>query len=49
MEESVAGLDVREEGVAQALALGGPLHQPGDVHHVQERRHFTASKTNRRH
>ena len=25
-----------EEGVAEALALVGALHQPGDVHYVQE-------------
>ncbi len=36
VEHRVAGLDVGEEGIAQALALGGALHQTGDVHHVQE-------------
>lgn len=42
MEDSVAGADVREEGVAQALARAGSLHQPSDVHHIEERWHLTA-------
>ena len=49
MEESVAGLDVREEGVTQALSLGGALHQAGDVHHVEESRHFAAKKERGKH
>eukprot|EP00906_Rhabdomonas_costata_P001862 RCo002967 len=31
--DPIHGLDVRQEGIAQALPLSGPLHQPGNVHH----------------
>ena len=44
MEEGVAGFDVGQEGVAQALTLGRSLHESGDVHHVQEGRNFAAIK-----
>ena len=40
MEDGVAGLDVGEEGVAEALSLRGALHQASDVRHVEERGHF---------
>ena len=40
MEEGIAGSDVGQEGVAQALTLGRALHEAGDVHHVQEGRDF---------
>ena len=40
MEHSIASPDVGEEGVSQALALGGALHQTRDVSHVQEGRDF---------
>ena len=44
VEEGVARLDVRQEGVAEALALAGTLHQAGDVGHVQKRRHLAADR-----
>ena len=47
MEEAVAGADVREEGVAQALPSVRPLHQASDVHHTQERGHLTADGTDK--
>ena len=40
MEEGIAGSDVGQEGVAQALTLGRALDEAGDVHHVQEGRDF---------
>lgn len=43
MEDSVAGVDVREETVPQTLALGGAFDEASDVHHVQERRDFAGS------
>ena len=43
VEDGVARFDVGEEGVAKTLALGGPFHQPGDVHHVQEGGHLAAT------
>ncbi len=44
VEHGVACPDVGEEGVAEALALGGALHQPGDVGHVQEGGDLAANK-----
>lgn len=44
MEDGIAGLDVREEGIAQALAFVRSLHQARDVDHVQEGGHFAARK-----
>ncbi len=44
MEEGITGSDVGEEGIAEALAFGGALHQAGDVDHVQVGRDF-AGKT----
>ena len=32
-----------QEGIAQALALRRALHQPCDVRHVQEGRHFAVT------
>ena len=46
MEKSITGLDVREESVAQALTLGRPLHEAGDVRDVQEGRNFAEIKIN---
>lgn len=40
VEDSVSGCDVREEGVAQALARGGPFDQPGDVMNLEPRGHL---------
>jgi hypothetical protein len=40
VEERIAGLDVGQERVAEALAFGGPLHKSGDVDHIQEGRNF---------
>lgn len=42
MKYAVAGTDVGQEGVAQALASVRSFHQAGDIHHIQERRHFAA-------
>jgi len=39
VEDGVNGADVRQEGVAEALALRGALDQAGDVDHGQVRRH----------
>lgn len=47
VEESVARLDVWEEGIAQALSLGRALYQASDVSHIQEGWHFAG--TNKQH
>lgn len=44
VEDGVAGLDVGKEGVSQSLSLRRTLHQPGDVHHVEEGGHLAADK-----
>ncbi len=44
MEEGIAGLDVRQESVAEALAFGGPLDEAGNVDDVQECRNFAENK-----
>ena len=36
MDDGIGGPDVGKELVAQALPLGGPLHQPGDVHKLDD-------------
>jgi len=41
MKYAVAGANVREEIVSQALPLGSALHQSGNVHYVQESGNFT--------
>jgi hypothetical protein len=41
MKYAVAGADVREEIVSQALPFGGALYQSGNVHYVQESGNFT--------
>ena len=38
MDDGVGGADVGQELVAQTLALGGTLHQTGDVHKFDDRR-----------
>ena len=40
VEDRVRRRNVREEGVAEALARRRALDQAGDVHHLQERRHL---------
>lgn len=40
VEDGVAGFDVREESVSQALTLGGTLHQTSDVDYVEESWNF---------
>ena len=40
MEDGITGAYVGEEGVSQALALGGAFDQTGDIHDIQERRHL---------
>lgn len=47
MEDRIAGADVRQERIAQALALGGALHQAGDVDDVEEGGHLAAQKRKR--
>lgn len=37
MEDAVTGSDMGQEGVPQALARMGSLHQARDVHHIKER------------
>lgn len=44
MKDAIAGADVGQEGVAQALASVSALHQAGDVHHVEEGWDFTAKQ-----
>lgn len=44
VEEAVAGADVGQEGVPQALARVGAFHQAGDVHHVEESWDFAANQ-----
>ena len=39
VEDTVDGADVREEGVAEALALVSAAHQAGNVGDAQMRRH----------
>lgn len=36
VEDAITGSDVRQEGVPQALARMGSLHQACDVHHIKE-------------
>ena len=38
VEDAIAGTDVGQEGIAQALASVSSLHQSCYVHHVQEGR-----------
>lgn len=44
VEDAIAGADVGQEGVPQALARVGAFHQAGDVHHVEECRDFAANQ-----
>lgn len=44
VEDAIAGADVGQEGVAQALTRVGALHQAGDVHHVEECWDFAANQ-----
>lgn len=44
VEEAIAGADVRQEGVPQALARVGAFHQAGDVHHIEESWDFAANR-----
>ena len=36
MDNGVGGPNIGEKLVAQALSLGGPLHQPGNVHKLDD-------------
>ena len=38
MDNGISGTDVAQEFVAQTLALGGPLHQSGNVYKLNDRR-----------
>ena len=40
MEDGVDSTDVREEGIAQALAFVGSFNQTGNVHNVEVRRYL---------
>lgn len=42
VEDAIAGTDVGEEGVAQALTSVSSLHQYYYVYHIQEGRHLAA-------
>lgn len=42
VEHGVAGLDVGEESVAQALSLWGPFDEARDIGHIEKCGHFTA-------
>lgn len=44
VEDAIAGADVRQEGVPQALARVGAFHQSGDVHHIEECWDFAANQ-----
>lgn len=44
MEDAIAGADVGQEGVAQALTTVGAFDQAGDVHHVEECWDFAANQ-----
>lgn len=44
VEDAIAGADVGQEGVSQALTRVGAFHQAGDVHHVEERWDFAAKQ-----
>lgn len=44
VEDAVAGADVGQEGVPQALARVGAFDQAGDVHHVEECWDFAANQ-----
>lgn len=44
VEDAIAGADVGQEGVPQALARVGAFHQAGDVHHVEECWDFAANQ-----
>ena len=48
MDNGVTLANVAKELVAQALALGSALHQPGDVHYLARRRHYAARVHNLR-
>lgn len=43
MEDRIAGANVRQERIAEALAFGGALHQAGDVDDIEEGGHFAAA------
>ena len=38
MDDGIHLANMGKELVAQALALGGPLHQPRDIHELDDRR-----------
>lgn len=44
VEDAIAGADVRQEGVPQALARVCAFHQSGDVHHIEECWDFAANQ-----
>lgn len=44
VEDAVAGADVGQEGVSQALALVGAFHQASDVNDIEECWHFAATQ-----
>ena len=48
MEEGIAGFDVREKGVADAIPFVGTLHETRYVHHVQEGWHLAVTMTTKR-
>lgn len=45
MEEGIARLDVRQEGISKALAFTGTLDQTSDVDHVEKCGHFAEKRT----
>lgn len=44
VEDAIAGADVGQEGVPQALAGVGAFHQASNVHHIEECWDFTANQ-----
>lgn len=44
MKDAIAGSDMGQEGVPQALAGVGTLHQACNVHHIKECWNFAANQ-----
>lgn len=44
MKDGIAGANMRQKGVAQALPFGGAFHQAGNVNYIEERGDFTGKE-----